>query len=149
MFGPFLESVGASDIRAFEEGQLKDMQEQYKARMKLQQHRSNLEVRTSMYDTAEWCMVLSCICKQVEAIVCESEKWTDMLAGLPLLPLPCHYILLVLCCCYYSPRDSIKLLYYHYCCCYYYRYVTLTTTATATTTILPLLLSYHYCLYYY
>lgn len=45
VFAPFLKSVGASDIRAFEEGQLKDMQEQYKARMKLQQHRSNLEVR--------------------------------------------------------------------------------------------------------
>lgn len=44
VFAPFLKSVGASDIRSFEEGQLKDMQEQYKARMKLQQHRSNLEV---------------------------------------------------------------------------------------------------------
>eukprot|EP00904_Undaria_pinnatifida_P004394 jgi/Undpi1/13956/HiC_scaffold_9.g03607.m1 len=47
VFGPFLESVGASDIRAFEEGQLKDMQEQCKARMKLQQHRSNLEAQLS------------------------------------------------------------------------------------------------------
>ncbi|CAM9943549.1 unnamed protein product, partial [Ectocarpus fasciculatus] len=43
VFAPFLKSVGASDIRSFEEGQLKDMQEQYKARMKLQQHRSKLE----------------------------------------------------------------------------------------------------------
>ncbi|CBN77803.1 structural maintenance of chromosomes 1 protein [Ectocarpus siliculosus] len=45
VFAPFLKSVGASDIRSFEEGQLKDMQEQYKARMKLQQHRSKLEAQ--------------------------------------------------------------------------------------------------------
>lgn len=44
VFAPFLKDVGATDIRSFEEGQLKDMQEQYKARMKLQQHRANLEV---------------------------------------------------------------------------------------------------------
>lgn len=44
VFAPFLSSVGASDIRAFEEGQLKDMQEHHKAKMKLQQHRVRLEV---------------------------------------------------------------------------------------------------------
>lgn len=44
VFAPFLSSVGASDIRAFEEGQLKDMQEHHKARIKMQQHRSKLEV---------------------------------------------------------------------------------------------------------
>lgn len=44
MFAPFLQSVGATDIRAFEEGQLRDVQEHYKARMKMQQHRAKLEV---------------------------------------------------------------------------------------------------------
>lgn len=50
VFEPFLRSVGASDIRAFEEGQLKDMQEHHKAKMKLQQHRVKLEVITELVD---------------------------------------------------------------------------------------------------
>ncbi|CAM9197715.1 unnamed protein product [Choristocarpus tenellus] len=45
VFAPFLASVGASDIRAFEEGQLKDMQGHNQRRMKLREHRAKLEAQ--------------------------------------------------------------------------------------------------------
>lgn len=49
IFAPFLESVGVNHIRAFEEGQLKDMQQQYRARMGIQQHRAKLEVPVFLF----------------------------------------------------------------------------------------------------
>eukprot|EP00752_Nemacystus_decipiens_P006829 g6131.t1 len=67
VFAPFLKSVGASDIRSFEEGQLKDMQEQYKARMKLQQHRSNLEAQLAHERSRDFDGPLEKVTRKIEA----------------------------------------------------------------------------------
>lgn len=61
VFAAFLESVGASDIRTFEEGQLKDMQEQHKARMKIRQHTANLEVCSLRFARVKICASVSCL----------------------------------------------------------------------------------------
>eukprot|EP00903_Cladosiphon_okamuranus_P011947 g11221.t1 len=67
VFAPFLKSVGASDIRSFEEGQLKDMQEQYKARMKLQQHRSRLEAQLAHERSRDFDGPLEKVTRKTEA----------------------------------------------------------------------------------